>query len=162
MRNNAEMKPPVAAASRTTMHDDLKKILGSRLRNRRQHLRLTQDDVATRAGFSSKYISEIERGCRDMPLSTLCRIVESGLTWRIDEALFGLTSLDDINDHEEQVSPLVQKLALDVAALPEATQYQVVEVLRGIVGLVTDEPGNIVQETNGTSLVPEPQNGARL
>lgn len=118
------------------MHEEMKKTLGIRLRGRRQQLRLTQDDVATRAGFSSKYISEIERGCRDMPLSTLCRIVEDGLEWRIDEALFGLTSKDTINTHEDTVSPMVQKLAMDIAALPEGQQYQLVEVMSGVLKML--------------------------
>lgn len=129
------------------MQDELKKILGARLRGRRQQLRLTQDDVASRAGFSSKYISEIERGCRDMPLSTLCRIVERGLEWRVDEALFGLTSQDGLNPSEEQISPMVQKLALDIAALSQEQQHRVVEVVNGMLNLVNE---------------PEPTNGAGL
>lgn len=118
------------------MHDQMKKTLGIRLRNRRQELKLTQDEVATRAGFSSKYISEIERGCRDMPLSTLCRIVEQGLEWRVDEAVFGLTSQTEINANEAPVSPLVQKLALELSALPDEKQSEVVQLLSGITRLV--------------------------
>ncbi|MEO1480576.1 MAG: helix-turn-helix domain-containing protein [Myxococcota bacterium] len=114
----------------------MKKTLGIRLRNRRQELKLTQDEVATRAGFSSKYISEIERGCRDMPLSTLCRIVEQGLEWRVDEAVFGLTSQTEINANEAPVSPLVQKLALELSALPDEKQSEVVQLLSGITRLV--------------------------
>lgn len=114
----------------------MKKTLGIRLRNRRQQLKLTQDEVATRAGFSSKYISEIERGCRDMPLSTLCRIVEQGLEWRVDEAVFGLTSQSEINENEAPVSPLVQKLALELSALPDDKQSEIVHLLSGITRLV--------------------------
>ncbi len=128
------------------MQDELKKTLGARLRGRRQQLRLTQDEVASRAGFSSKYISEIERGCRDMPLSTLCRIVEHGLEWRVDEALFGLTTQESLNPAEELISPMVQKLAVEIAALPEEQQYRVVEVMSGLLNLV-----NAPAPTNGSA-----------
>ena len=50
---------------------DLVLRVGSRLRELRQLADLTQEEVEERAGFSGKYVSEIERGLRDPPLTTL-------------------------------------------------------------------------------------------
>ena len=61
--------------------------LGARLREIREHAKLSQEAVGERAGFSGKYIGEIEKGVRDVPMSTLRALVESGLGVRM-EALF--------------------------------------------------------------------------
>lgn len=58
--------------------------LGARLRDLRERAKLTQDQVAENAGFGGKYIGEIEKGLRDVPLSTLRAIVESGLGLQIE------------------------------------------------------------------------------
>lgn len=62
--------------------------LGARLREIRERAKLSQEAVGERAGFSGKYIGEIEKGVRDVPLSTLRAVVEAGLGLRID-AFFG-------------------------------------------------------------------------
>ncbi len=62
--------------------------LGARLRELREQAKLSQEAVGERAGFGGKYIGEIERGVRDVPLSTLRTVAESGLGVRID-TLFG-------------------------------------------------------------------------
>lgn len=49
-------------------------------------MKLTQRDLGRRAGIVDKYVSEIERGTRDVPVSTLYMIVERGLDSRIDFA----------------------------------------------------------------------------
>ncbi len=53
--------------------------IGERLRDLRVERQMTQDRVAERAGFTAKYLSEIERGTRDLPVSTLRALVEQGL-----------------------------------------------------------------------------------
>jgi transcriptional regulator with XRE-family HTH domain len=58
---------------------DLLVELGSSLRAHRLARKLTQGQVAARAGFTGKYLSEIERGTRDVPLGTLHAIVHKGL-----------------------------------------------------------------------------------
>src|ERR1700733_3086122 len=58
--------------------------LGARLREIREHAKLSQEAVGERAGFSGKYIEEIEKGVRDVPMSTLRALVESGLGVRMD------------------------------------------------------------------------------
>ncbi|HSN92696.1 MAG TPA: helix-turn-helix transcriptional regulator [Anaeromyxobacteraceae bacterium] len=54
--------------------------LGARLRRLREDRGLTQEQVAARAGFTAKYLSECERGLRDLPLTSLRAIVEDGLS----------------------------------------------------------------------------------
>lgn len=58
---------------------DLLARLGGSLRSLREERGLTQEQVGERAGYTAKYISEIERGHRDPPLTTLARISEKGL-----------------------------------------------------------------------------------
>ena len=53
--------------------------LGHAIRAAREAAQLTQAQLGKRAGIVGKYVSEIERGNRDVPLSTLRRIVEDGL-----------------------------------------------------------------------------------
>jgi transcriptional regulator with XRE-family HTH domain len=58
--------------------------IGARLRELRERAHLTQDEVGERAGFGGKYVGEIERGIRDVPLSTLRAVAESGLGIRLE------------------------------------------------------------------------------
>jgi transcriptional regulator with XRE-family HTH domain len=62
--------------------------LGVRLREVRERAKLSQEAVGERAGFTGKYIGEIEKGVRDVPLSTLRAVVESGLGLELD-TIFG-------------------------------------------------------------------------
>ena len=63
--------------------------IGQRLRTLRVGRGLTQAQVGEGAGFTAKYVSEIERGARpDLPLSTLEAIVVQGLGGSVSE-LFG-------------------------------------------------------------------------
>ena len=61
--------------------------LGERLRSLREARGLTQEEVAARAGFTAKYLSECERGLRDLPLTTLRAIVEDGLSSSLARSL---------------------------------------------------------------------------
>lgn len=64
--------------------DELLEALGHLIRTRRTAASLTQDALGARAGIVGKYVSEIERGTRDLPLSTLHAVVENGLGLRLD------------------------------------------------------------------------------
>ena len=71
--------------------DDALKRLGKRLRDLRRTKRLTQDEVAERAGFASgKYIGEVERGSRALPYLTLVKIVERGIGTSLESVFSGL------------------------------------------------------------------------
>jgi transcriptional regulator with XRE-family HTH domain len=58
--------------------------IGARLRDLRERADLTQDEVGERAGFGGKYVGEIEKGIRDVPLSTLRAVAEAGLGVRLE------------------------------------------------------------------------------
>ena len=64
--------------------DDVLKRLGEQIRSHRGQAELTQEELGTKSGIVGKYVSEIERGTRDIPLSTLHAIVERGLNLRLD------------------------------------------------------------------------------
>jgi transcriptional regulator with XRE-family HTH domain len=91
--------------------------LGARLREIREHAKLSQDAVGERAGFSGKYIGEIEKGLRDVPLSTLRAVVESGLGLRI-ESVFLEHRRRRAAIHPEPLARDVELTASIVATLP--------------------------------------------
>lgn len=62
---------------------------GARLRELLVAADLSQEEVGERAGFGGKYIGEIEKGTRDVPISTLRAVIENGLGLRIDAAFTG-------------------------------------------------------------------------
>jgi transcriptional regulator with XRE-family HTH domain len=51
--------------------------LGSRLREARERLGLTQEQVAERSGVHATEVSRIEAGKRDLQVSTLRRLAEA-------------------------------------------------------------------------------------
>lgn len=63
------------------------KALGKRLKQRREDLRLDQEDVADKACVSRAYVSRLERGLVPAPkLTELTQVVEA-LQWSLVEAL---------------------------------------------------------------------------
>lgn len=91
---------------------------------------MTQHQLGSRAGIGGKYVSEIERGTRDLPVSTLHSIVERGLQLQLDIAIRG--------KGKPAAAPLprnVEELALVLASLPMSTRDRLVEVIRTIVEL---------------------------
>lgn len=53
---------------------DGRRVLGTQLRTARLRRRLTQDALAERVGIHPSYLGSIERGRRNVPLDTLCRL----------------------------------------------------------------------------------------
>jgi len=47
------------------------RVLGARVREERRRLRLTQEQLAEKAGLSTNYIAHLERGSRGASLSTI-------------------------------------------------------------------------------------------
>jgi transcriptional regulator with XRE-family HTH domain len=94
---------------------------------------LTQEQVAERPGFTGKYVSEIERGLRDVPLSTLERVATRALDTKV-EALFGARASEV---WESPALPRsVEVLARRVAALPDLKRRAVLRILRELLGVV--------------------------
>ncbi len=105
--------------------------LGASIRALRGNVGLTQHQLGSRAGIGGKYVSEIERGTRDLPLSTLHSIVERGLQLQLDIAIRGKSRVGT-------ATPLprnVEEIALLLAALPMSTRDRIVEIIRTLVEL---------------------------
>ncbi|HEY0254041.1 MAG TPA: helix-turn-helix transcriptional regulator [Kofleriaceae bacterium] len=94
--------------------------MGHQIRARRIALNLTQTDLGKRAGIVGKYVSEIERGTRDIPFSTLHAIVEDGLGLHLDIAFNSTTRTGKVAAplprSVEQVARLVAELTPDARA----------------------------------------------
>ena len=81
-----------------------RQMLGSSLRERRNDLGETLDEVATRAGVSPQYLSEIERGLKE-PSSEIIAAVGGALgTTLLDLTLDVAQSLADMSPPAAQVS----------------------------------------------------------
>jgi len=110
----------------------LLRTLGELIRAGRSETGLTQGELGARAGIGGKYVSEIERGTRDVPLSTLYAIVERGLQLQLDIAFRKRSR----TGRDQALPASVEELAIAIAALPVATQTRVVALIRDLIELV--------------------------
>lgn len=109
--------------------DEMLHSLGELIRSQRISSGLTQRTLGVRAGIVSRYVSEIERGTRDVPLSTLHAIVERGLEQHLEIAF---------RPRGYATGPLpmhVVEVATIISALPPDLQSKVLALVRGIVDL---------------------------
>lgn len=109
--------------------------LGEQVRAHRQASHLTQAQVAKKASISAKYLSEIERGTRDLPISTLLAVVEHGLGLRLDIEFRAKNG----SRPKIQLPPLphaVDQAARNLAALPADKRNRVLALLAGITELI--------------------------
>jgi transcriptional regulator with XRE-family HTH domain len=104
--------------------------LGGRIRAGRSQAGLTQADLGSRAGIVGKYVSEIERGTRDIPLSTLAAVVERGLGMDLDIVFRpkGTGSRVSLPSAIDEVAELI-------AELPSEQQARILEIVRSILEL---------------------------
>lgn len=63
--------------ARENMHDRLIEALGAVLQERRSKLNLSQSDLAEQSEFHRSYISDVERGARNISLRNLSRLAEA-------------------------------------------------------------------------------------
>ncbi|HEU0029902.1 MAG TPA: helix-turn-helix domain-containing protein [Kofleriaceae bacterium] len=103
--------------------------LGEQIRASRIAAGLTQRALGERAGIVGKYVSEIERGTRDVPLSTLAAIVERGLRLRLEITFQGEKSAP------RSVPSYVEELATAIVALADEKRAKVVGLVRAILEL---------------------------
>jgi transcriptional regulator with XRE-family HTH domain len=125
--------------------------VGRRLRQMREESGRTQEEVGERAGFSGKYVSEIERGLRDPPLTTLVRIAEQGLGGRVEQLLsspnpvrpgpIGSHQSAGAADRDATPAAAIQRLAGQLSSLPEATRRRVLRLIRGVLQLAAMRGG---------------------
>jgi transcriptional regulator with XRE-family HTH domain len=110
--------------------DETLAVIGAEIRAARTAADITQDELGTRAGIGGKYVSEIERGTRDLPLSTLRDVVERGLGLKLDIAFRAKA------DRRAAVMPgFVEDLARRIAALPHERRAKVVAVIETLLEL---------------------------
>jgi transcriptional regulator with XRE-family HTH domain len=107
--------------------------LGERLRRLREDRGLTQEAVAVRAGFTAKYLSECERGLRDLPLTSLRAIVEDGLSTSLARAL--PDGAEARRGPREGLPRALVALCRDVAGLPPGDRRAVMAVARAATSL---------------------------
>ncbi len=60
-----------------TVTEEIRSQLGQRVRELRLAYRVTQEQLAERAGLSYKFIGEIERGKANPTVDTLCRLAKA-------------------------------------------------------------------------------------
>jgi transcriptional regulator with XRE-family HTH domain len=58
-------------------HERLLSALSRTLQARREYLGMSQEEVATKAGLHRTYISDIERGARNLSVKNLSRLAEA-------------------------------------------------------------------------------------
>jgi transcriptional regulator with XRE-family HTH domain len=108
--------------------------LGQALRSHRIAADLTQSALARRAGLSGKYVSEIERGTRDVPFSTLHALVHDGLKRNLEHKFSDASGHAHGNGHPRGVS----EVARAIAALPEARRATVLALVRAALRLANE------------------------
>lgn len=106
--------------------------LGELIRSERGETGLTQGELGARAGIGGKYVSEIERGTRDLPLSTLFAIVERGLQLQLDVRFCKRGAAG----RDRSLPGNVEELALLLAALPMAKRIRVVALMGELLELL--------------------------
>jgi transcriptional regulator with XRE-family HTH domain len=117
--------------------DEALRELGLLIRSKRNQAAMTQDALGGRAGIVGKYVSEIERGTRDIPFSTMHAIVEDGLDLRLD-VRFGAAA-EGGGRSTRPAAPLprsVELLARAIAELPPEPRAAVLATVRNLLRLV--------------------------
>jgi len=109
---------------------ELLRVLGEKIRSKRVAAGLTQNQLGKKAGIVGKYVSEIERGTRDTPISTLRAVAESGLGCRL------VVEIEPRNGRVGYMSP-VEEMARLVAELPTDDRNRVLAIIRSITELVS-------------------------
>jgi transcriptional regulator with XRE-family HTH domain len=114
--------------------DDGLRKLGALIRTCRSAARLTQAELGRRAGIVGKYVSEIERGTRDVPFSTLRAIAEDGLGLQLEVRFRDHGSAP----HRTRELPRqVLDLAQTIAELAPDQRERVVAIMRILLRLAT-------------------------
>lgn len=104
--------------------------LGHLIRARRVAAGLTQSALGRKAGIVGKYVSEIERGNRDVPFSTLRAIVEDGLGLSLD------VRFEAKGSHRSTSMPAIAPELREIAELPPESRKAVLAIVRSLLALV--------------------------
>ncbi len=63
---------------------DIRERFGFAVKSRREALGLTQEDLADKAGIHRTYLSDVERGTRNLSLVNIERLAKA-LSWQLSE-----------------------------------------------------------------------------
>lgn len=79
------------------MDKNFNKMIGARIREQREFLKLTREDVCGLISMSPQFLSEIERGVKGASAETICKICE-GLGVSADCILLGKKRPPDVSN----------------------------------------------------------------
>jgi transcriptional regulator with XRE-family HTH domain len=104
--------------------------VGKSIRAAREAAGLTQARLGSRSGIEGKYVSEIERGTRNLPLSTLHAIVKKGLGLELDVRLG-----DAGKPGPAPLPAAIESVARAIQALPAKQQRTVLSIIEMLLAL---------------------------
>ncbi len=104
--------------------------VGKSIRAAREAAGLTQARLGSRSGIEGKYVSEIERGTRNLPLSTLHAIVKKGLGLELDVRLGGADK-----PGPRPLPAAIENVARAIQALPAKQQRTVLSIIEMLLSL---------------------------
>lgn len=110
----------------TTDKEEVRKIIGNNLRMYRQKEKMTQDEFAEKAGISTPFLANVERGIKGLGISTLRDICRS-LDISADYLLFD----DTTSGHIKNIEMLLRDKPEHVAATAEKMVRLLVEYQSG-------------------------------
>lgn len=102
----------------------LLRAVGEQIRAARMDRRLTQRELGERAGIVDKYVSEIERGTRDVPFSTLYAIVVHGLELQLDVVFR--------SQEQQRFATRLDEVWSRIETLPGEAQAKLADIIRSI------------------------------
>lgn len=103
--------------------------IGIRIKERRQLLRMTQEELAIRSGYTSRSsINKIERGIVDLPRSKIIAIAEA-LGTTPSYILFGQDQEEENPPAEPKLTEGEEKLLKLIRLMPDEMKKQYVELL---------------------------------
>jgi transcriptional regulator with XRE-family HTH domain len=100
--------------------------MGRRLRDLRTAAKLSQAELATAAGLTAKYISQLERGAANPSLGVLNALAEKALKMPLAAFFAYDTTGEDVDD-------VMKKLAALVASQPLKTKRRILRVIEALV-----------------------------
>lgn len=104
--------------------------VGKSIRAAREAAGLTQARLGSRSGIEGKYVSEIERGTRNVPLSTLHAIVRKGLGVDLEVRLG-----DAGRPGPGPLPAAIESVARAIQALPPKQQRTVLGIIEMMLAL---------------------------
>lgn len=116
------------------------RLLGKRLRELRVGRGLSQEEVGERSGFTGKYISEIERGRRDPPFTTLTAIATKGigvgLATVFRDGAGPSVAHETAAPYGTRLPVAIRRLARELMAISPRERRRIVTAIRTLVGSI--------------------------